>query len=45
MFFLTDSDVFYIFENPKSKKVHGTFGQGSKYQERTVSDNFENSSR
>ena len=26
--FLADSKLFYIFENPKSKKLHGTFGLG-----------------
>ena len=36
MFFLTDSELFYTYENLKSKKVHGTFGLGCKYQGRTV---------
>ena len=26
MFFLTDSELLHVYENPKSKKVHGTFG-------------------
>ena len=26
--FLTDSELFYKHENPKSKKVHGTYGLG-----------------
>ena len=29
-FFLTDSELFYVYENPNSKKVHGTFGLGWK---------------
>ena len=37
MFFLTDSELFYTYEKPKSKKVHGTFSLGWKYQERAVS--------
>ena len=32
-----DSELFYIHENPKNKRDHGTFGLGWKYQERTVS--------
>ena len=36
MLILTDSELFYIHENPKSKKVHGTLGLGWKYQGRTV---------
>ena len=36
MFFLTDSEPFYIYENNKSKKVHGKFGLGWKYQGRTA---------
>ena len=35
MLFLTDSELFYIYENTKSKKVHGTFGLGWKYKGRT----------
>ena len=31
MFFLTDSELLYIYENSKSKRVHGTFGLGWKY--------------
>ena len=36
MVFLTDSVLFYTCENPKCKKLHGTFGLGRKHQERTV---------
>ena len=27
MFYLTDSELFYKYQNPKSKKVYGTFDQ------------------
>ena len=36
MFFLPDYKLFYVHENRKSKKVHGTFGLGWKYQRRIV---------
>ena len=32
MFFMTDSDLSHVYQCPKSKKVHGTFGIGWKYQ-------------
>ena len=35
-FFLTDSKLCHVYKGPKSKKVHGTFGLGWKYQGRTV---------
>ena len=40
MFFLTDSELFFPYENPKSKKVYGTFGLGWKYQGRIMQSIF-----
>ena len=40
MFFLSDSELSYVYKGPKSKKVHGTFGLGWKYE-----SNFQNSTR
>ena len=37
MFFSTDSELSYVYKDPKSKKVHGTFGLGWKCQRHTVS--------
>ena len=36
MFFLADSKLSHVYKDLKSKKVHGTFGLGWKYQEHTV---------
>ena len=36
MFFLTNSELFYTYDNPKSKKVYGTFGLDWKKQGCTV---------
>ena len=34
--FLDWSELSHVYKDPKSKKVHGTFGVGWKYQGRTV---------
>ena len=41
MFFLTDIELSHVYKDPKSKKIHGTFGLGWKYQGQTVNVNVE----
>ena len=36
MFFFTDSELSHVYKGLKSKKVHGTFDLGLKYQGNTV---------